>query len=159
MSNTMWAEMISSVRPLLERYLSGFDDSNATRQGAGLPNHAVWVLGHLALYNHQAADRITGKPTALEWDPEPFAFQSTPRDDPTAYPGLETMIERWRRSLDHLAKAAAEVPDSELEREIRWGSQTLPLAAFIARMIFHNGTHCGQLVDLRRAIGLGNLMT
>ena len=46
---TELAEAIGSTRELLVRYLQGFDDANATAQAPGLPNHAAWTLGHLAL--------------------------------------------------------------------------------------------------------------
>jgi hypothetical protein len=28
-----------------------------------------------------------------------------------------------------------------------------------SRMVFHNGTHCGQVADLRRALGIGSIFS
>jgi hypothetical protein len=39
----------------------------------------------------------------------------------------------------------------------QWGKSQVPLWSMASRMIFHNGTHCGQLADLRRALGLGSI--
>ena len=52
------ADAIGSTSVLLDRYLNGFDDTNHTRQAPNLPNHVAWVLGHLALTMHRAAERI-----------------------------------------------------------------------------------------------------
>ncbi|MEZ6317311.1 MAG: hypothetical protein R3B49_00965, partial [Phycisphaerales bacterium] len=54
------ATALDATLPLFERFLAGFDDSNRTKQGPSLPNHAAWTLGHLALYHHRAADRVLG---------------------------------------------------------------------------------------------------
>jgi len=51
---------LEGAYPLFTRYLAGFGDSTRTRQASGLPNHAAWTLGHLAMYHHQAADRLLG---------------------------------------------------------------------------------------------------
>ncbi len=47
-SATALADAISSTEELLTRYLAGFDDHNAVAQAPSLPNHAAWILGHLA---------------------------------------------------------------------------------------------------------------
>jgi len=154
------ADMIASIRPLFERYLPGFDDSSAVKQAPGLPNHLIWILGHLALYNHRAAERISGAETPLGWDPEPFSFQSSPTADRSAYPPLETALERWRESLATLETAvrALAADHQAMHRTIPWGTVQVPLPAFLARMIAHNGVHCGQLTDIRRALGLGRVL-
>lgn len=54
------AAALESTRPLLTRFLAGFDEANRTRQPTNLPNHVVWTLGHLALTMLRTADRIRG---------------------------------------------------------------------------------------------------
>ncbi|MHC4217723.1 MAG: DinB family protein [Planctomycetota bacterium] len=148
------ADAIASTEQLLIRFLEGFDDSNATAQPAGLPNHAIWTLGHLALTMHRAAERIAADEFPLPWDPEPFAFGSTPTAVREDYPALAEMLERFRRSFALLLEAVRGAGDDGLARDVTWGSSALTARDLAQRMVFHNGAHCGQLVDVRRALGL-----
>lgn len=145
------ADAIQSSEALLLRYLDGFDDSSAYAQAPGLPNHAAWILGHLALTLHRAAERVTGRSIDLGWDPEPFAFGSTPAVDG---PPLGEMLARFRRAMAVLVEAAGSLDDDRLGATVSWGRGETTARDLLARMIFHNGTHCGQLIDLRRALGM-----
>ncbi len=150
------AEAIKSTEGLLTRFLAGFDDGNATTQPQGLPNHAAWVLGHLALTMHRAAERIADEEFPLEWDPEPYAFGSTPTDDRDAYPTLAELTDRYQTSMDLLVDAVRRAGDQGLARPVQWGATTVNTTAgdLAMRMVFHNGAHTGQLIDLRRALGM-----
>lgn len=151
---TELAEAIGSTRELLVRYLQGFDDANATAQAPGLPNHAAWTLGHLALTMHRAAERIAAVERPLAWDPEPYAFGSTPTAAREDYPPLMRLLDNFHRAFDLLVESIRAAGDEGLGRTIRWGSGPITARTLALRMAFHNGTHCGQLVDLRRALGL-----
>jgi hypothetical protein len=92
-SAALLADAIGSTEELLIRFLEGFDETNATAQLPGLPNHAAWTLGHLALTMHRASEQIAEATFPLEWDPEPFAFGSSPSADRDDYPSLVEMVE------------------------------------------------------------------
>jgi hypothetical protein len=149
------ADAIGSTNELLVRFLEGFDETNATAQPAGLPNHAAWTLGHLALTMHRTAERIAASTFPLPWDPEPYAFGSSPTAGGGDDPPFAEMIERYRRAFDLLLQAVRSAGDEGLARPVPWGGSTITARDLALRMVFHNGTHCGQLVDLRRALGLG----
>ncbi|MHC4101421.1 MAG: DinB family protein [Planctomycetota bacterium] len=149
------ADAIGSTEELLIRFLEGFDETNATAQLPGLPNHAVWSLGHLALTMHRAAEQIAAANFPLEWNPEPFSFGSSPSGRRDEYPPLAEMIDRYRSSLALLLNAIRTAGDEGLGRAVSWGSGTITARDLAARMVFHNGAHCGQLADLRRGLGLG----
>lgn len=152
----MLADAVRSTEALLTRFLEGFDDANATAQGPGLPNHAAWILGHLALTMHRAAERIADATFPLDWDPEPFAFGSTPTAAPGDYPALAEMIERYSAGMGLLADAIGGAGDEGLARSVSWGRGATTTARDLAvRMVWHNGVHCGQLIDLRRSFDLG----
>jgi hypothetical protein len=148
------ADGIESTRELLVRFLEGFDDTNAAAQSAGLPNHAIWVLGHLALTMHRAAEQVAGSTFPMAWDPEPFAFGSTPAAGRADHPPLAQMIDNYHRAFDLLVEAVRGAGDEGLSRTVHWGPKPIAARDLALRMVFHNGTHCGQLVDLRRALGL-----
>ena len=148
------AEAMGSTEELLTRYLEGFDEDHAATQAPGLPNHAAWTMGHLALTMHRAAERIGGRTHPLAWDPEPFAFGSTPSAQRGDYPPLSEMIDHYRRSMSLLQEAVRSAGDGGLDKQVRWGRGGTTAGHLAMRMIFHNGVHCGQLVDLRRALGM-----
>lgn len=171
------AEAVLSTKTLLARYLVGFDDTNLTRMGPYLPNHVAWTLGHLALTMYRVATMIDGKmppqgdfiqvpaPAAAErvsphsvvpleaFHPDAVAFGSKPVDDPRLYPSFTRCGQIYNGACDRLAAAVRGVEDAELDRMVRWGGGEVPLWSLVMRMVFHNGTHTGQIVDLRRSLG------
>jgi hypothetical protein len=154
-SASQLADAIGSTRELFMRFFEGFDDANATAQAPGLPNHAAWTLGHLALTMHRAAEQIAGVDHALAWDPEPYAFGSKPSAAREAYPLLAELLENFHRAFDLLLDAIRGAGDDGLARTVTWGANPVAARDLALRMAFHNGTHCGQLVDLRRVLRMG----
>tara|TARA_E500000318_G_scaffold74454_1_gene69086 strand:- start:112 stop:648 length:537 start_codon:yes stop_codon:yes gene_type:complete len=166
------ADAIRATGPLIERFLEGFDDENRVKQMPSLPNHAAWTLGHLALVMNRAADYVSGftEPQRLptsDWihgdgtagdpsryDTEAVAFGSTPVADPAKYPRMVRAREIFMTAVKRFADETAAASPKALEREVKWGSATIVVDALVHRVIFHNGTHAGQLIDLRRALKL-----
>jgi hypothetical protein len=168
------AEGILSTKQSFARYLVGFDDSNATRQAPGLPNHAIWSLGHCALTMHRVAANFDGLPlpdadfvvghssgggNARQFATESVAFGSRPVDSPKDYPALARGIEIYNAACDRLAAAVKSVPDARLDDTVLWGPMTLPLYLLALRMIGHNGMHTGQNADLRRSLGFKSVFS
>jgi hypothetical protein len=181
------AEGILATKTLLARYLVGFDDSNHTRMADKLPNHVAWTLGHLALTMHRVAEKLDGRQappgdflpagaTAHQragahaervspysvvpvdaYDPESVAFGSKPLDDPRQYPPFTRCGQIYNAACDRLAAAVRAVDDAKLDQTVKWGQADLPLWSLLIRMVFHNGTHTGQLADLRRAMGFKSI--
>jgi uncharacterized damage-inducible protein DinB len=152
------ADGILHSADLLRRYLAGFDDTNATAQAPNLPNHVIWCLGHLAITMHRAAERISQKDMPLSWDPEPFAFGSQPVPDRNTYPPLSEINRRFDAAVSTLAEAVRSQDEAGLSRAIPWGKAQTTVRDMAMRMVFHNGTHTGQIVDLRRALGLPGVL-
>ena len=164
------AWMIDSSKPLATRYFAGFDDSNRTTQAPHLPNHFAWTLGHCAMTMHRVAERIDGRglPGAdlepgVEFAPgspparfgtEGVAFGSQPVDDAGRYPVVARCVEIFEGASDRMAAAVRGASDERLDAEEPWGAAKLSMATLIVRINSHNAMHTGQLVDLRRALGL-----
>jgi hypothetical protein len=165
------AAAVENGREQVKRYLVGFDDGNRTLQAPNVPNHAAWTLGHVALTNHRiaghidgselpAVDFVTGDGTAGDarrFDTESICFASAPLDDAARYPTLERALEIFDASCDRLAGAARRASDEQLDAEIPWASTRLGLGMLILRGSMHMAVHAGQLVDLRRVLGLGSI--
>ena len=166
------AQAIRNTQPLIVRSLEGFNEDNRTAQPPGLPNHAAWTLGHLALTMHRAAEKADPSPLpdadfvtgdgsdgdSRRFDTESVCFASTPLDDPARYPSLARCVEIFDAALNRLADAARNAPDQSLARPVQWGPAEIPVADLFTRMIFHNGAHGGQILDLRRALGFEPLI-
>lgn len=167
------AQALDLSGPLLTRYLAGFDDDNRTTQAPGLPNHAAWTLGHCAVAMHRLANRLTGSETFPERhfaptdDPDhpgqdtgrfavaSVVFGSTPIDRPALYPRLAPATDAFDAARARLVEIVLTLSDHDLDTSLPWHSSSMTAADLIARITFHNGTHAGQLTDLRRALALG----
>lgn len=160
------AETVLQSRGLMLRYLKGFDDSTHTKSAEGLPNHVAWCLGHCALMMHRGAERLDGQfkiaedflPGVAECDGRRFgtetvAFGSDPNATSGGYPNLARCIEIFGRAAERLAAAISACPEHKLEEQtVFFGGATLPRWNVAPRAVFHNGFHCGQIADLRRAL-------
>lgn len=171
------ADAVLGCKPLVARYFAGFTDENHTAQPPGLPNHLAWSLGHLALTMHRAAEKIDGQPTpAADFRPgraesragaappswfhaEDVCFGSTPTPERSRYPGVTRCIEVFNNGCDRTAEAVRGAADATLDQTTRWGAGETTLRALALRMVFHNGTHTGQIADLRRALGLKSVFS
>jgi len=169
------AEAVLDSRTLIARYFKGFDDSNHTMQTAELPNHFAWTLGHLALTLHRTAEKF--EPSLLappesdfvagagsagsadRFDTESVCFGSTPTKDVSRYPRAGRCIEIFSAAIERCAAAIRNCTDTQLDGQVRWGKVEVPLWTLAGRMVFHVGTHCGQLADLRRALRLGSIFS
>ncbi|HEY7088371.1 MAG TPA: DinB family protein [Tepidisphaeraceae bacterium] len=167
------ADCIRETRPLLARYLKGFDDTNHTKQAPGLPNHLAWTLGHLALTMQRTAERLDGiappesdfikgdgkSGTPDRFDTESICFGSKPIDDPRLYPKFTRCVAIFNVAVDRIADATLKASDKTLDAKSKWGRIEVQNWTLIPRMVFHNGNHNGQIADLRRALGMGSIFT
>ncbi len=157
---------VENSRELLGRYLVGFTDENKTKSAPGLPNHAAWTLGHLSYVLHRVAIRLDGgtlpgeafiegsaRGDTSRFGVEGVAVGSTPVHDGTAYPAWARCVAIFDGACARVSGAFRELPAERLEDRIPWGKNDMSLRELGLRMIFHNGTHCGEIVDLRRALG------
>jgi hypothetical protein len=58
-----------------------------------------------------------------------------------------------------LASAVLAADDAKLESPTKWGQGEVKLCTLLPRMVFHNGCHTGQIADLRRALGMGTILS
>jgi hypothetical protein len=163
------AEGIRACKPLLTRYLVGFTDSNRTAQAENLPNHVAWSLGHLAITMHRVSEKIDGlvlpesdfvrgpAGDAQRFGDESVSFNSVPINDTARYPTLARSIAIYEAACDRLAINVLGLTPEGLSRSVPWGQGTSTLGALVQRMTFHNGMHCGQIADLRRALKMRSI--
>jgi hypothetical protein len=165
------ADAILESRMLIARYFKSFDDTNHTRAAEHLPNHFAWTLGHLALTLHRAAEKLdrgavpasdflTGDGragTRERFDTESICFGSKPEPNPATYPTRARSEEIFNAAIQRFAAAVRNASDLQLDAQVPWGNGTVSMSNLAVRMIFHTGTHAGQLADLRRALKMGSI--
>jgi hypothetical protein len=169
--NELLAESVLNSRDWFKRYLKGFDDSTLTVQPPGLPNHCAWTLGHLAVTMGRATERLGGprlpedefvkgngrSGDSRRFDTESVSFGSTPVADLTLYPAIARAVEIFDNACARLAATVREAPEGVLAREVDWGAAKLTGRQLAVRMVFHNGTHAGELADIRRAMKFASI--
>jgi hypothetical protein len=166
------AEGVLACKTLTARYLPGFDDKNRTRQAPGLPNHVAWCLGHCAHTMQKVAEKFDGTPIseqdffvgktrgdAARFGTETVCFGSKPVDDPAIYPTLPRCVDIFNAACDRLADAVLASGEEKLDELVKWGAGEISLQSAALRMVFHNGTHLGQITDLRRALGFKSVLS
>src|SRR5262245_41375285 len=167
------SDCVRDSRVLLVRYLKAFDDTNHTKQAPNLPNHIAWTLGHLALTMSRTAEKLGGAPVlesdfikgdgragnAERFDTESISFGSKPVADPKLYPKYARCVAIFDSAVDRLATAVLSADDTKLESLTKWGQGEVKLWSLLPRMVFHNGCHTGQIADLRRALGMGTILS
>ena len=79
-------------------------------------------------------------------------------DDPKLYPTHERSVAIFDTAVQRLVNAIRRADDAKLEMLVAWGGGQVKLWSLAIRMVFHNGTHCGQLADLRRALGMQRII-
>lgn len=160
------AELVRSTKGFLTRFLAGFDDTTRTKQAESLPNHVIWCLGHCAMTMHRVAERFDGRPlpesdfvrgdgtqgTGQQFDTETVCFGSRPVDDPELYPLLDRGKAIYEYACERLAQCIVDSPDAKFDEPQDWQGGPIPLWLLVMRVCFHNGTHAGQITDLRRAL-------
>lgn len=169
------ADAIVANKELVGRYLVGFDDRNRTTQPPGLPNHVAWSLGHCALVMSRVAEQFDGKGLPAgeieagspslprgagernSFLTETVAYGSTPVDDPKLYPPMARCHAIFNHACDRLADAVRGAGEAKLNEVVPWGGASLALGMLALRMSFHNGTHTGQIADIRRALGMKSI--
>jgi DinB family protein len=121
-------------------------------------NHAMWIIGHLALIEGEIPKIILGEHNPVEhWRPL-FGIGSQPKTEASAYPAFDEVHRTYHDLRAKNLKLLDEIGDSGLDRapkavppgfenEMRTIGQTFLLISL------HNMVHYGQVADVRRAAG------
>lgn len=143
------------------RYLSCMVDDVAeeqmTAQPGGIVNHPAWQLGHLA-YTSDRFGAMFGTTPTLESFKERFAANSAPIADRSAYPTKAELLRIVDDRRNALVKSFTSASPDELAKPNPSAmiASMLPTKGHMTvfGMLFHEGTHLGQLATWRKAVGL-----
>lgn len=130
----------------------------ACAQPHGVPNHAAWVIGHLAASCDFAGSFLGLAPASpKEWGTL-FGNKSKPVADASKYPPLPELIAALEQGHARLVKAAKAAPASVFAGpcKVEGFNKMFPTVGDALAFILtgHEAMHLGQLSAWRRALGL-----
>jgi len=142
-------------------YLEGIPEDKYTFQPWPGANHVLWTLGHIAASDEFGIVALKGS-TDFSMGPyaQQFGMGSTPVDDPSKYPPMKQVREYLDSQRRELLTLLDKVSEAELllptEGDL---AQFAPdLAGIPFSLAWHEGMHAGQMVAIRKALGLKPVM-
>ncbi|MCC6952118.1 MAG: DinB family protein [Phycisphaerales bacterium] len=144
-------------RQTFSKYSAGFSQEQMTAQPAGHVNHLLWTIGHLAATAGWALSVISGEKGAVpEAYEKMFGMGSVPVGDAGAYPSVDEVKGYFDSSFDRLVSAVSKMTDAQLSEAVEAGGFASDKADLAAKISWHEGWHVGQVVALRRALGIAS---
>ena len=136
-------------------------DERMAEQPAGIPNHAAWIIGHLANTCDFAGQQLGLDPISPNQWAERFGNGSVPVADRSKYPAKAALLKALEDGHARVAEALGKADPKALEAEnpvegLRPAAPTVrDLLTFI--LTTHEAIHLGQLSAWRRAAGFGSV--
>lgn len=120
-------------------------------------NHALWVIGHIALADNMFACRVQGKEVEMPagWG-ELFWFGSEVHSDASKYPPVEDVLAYFRERRENLMKVVDEMDESVLlgpAPSEGMFADAPNLAQLLIFAAYHEGIHSGQATVAHRSLG------
>ena len=156
----MVLDRLAWARSFTQGLIGSLSDDQLIVRAGGCGNHALWVMGHLAVSEDQLVAVTTGRPPKLsDSDSRLFGGGSQPSDQADDYPLRDELLSTmattrqatvaWVESLDD-DEAAAPVPDALKP----FAPNAISLAFTI---VAHELFHTGQVATVRAVLGLTRL--
>jgi len=142
----------------IDYFTTGMVGDDWLRKPAGMPNPAIWIIGHLALSRASFLEQLTGARTYEDGWKELFALGVEPQD-PSSYPDIETCravlkarLIDLKRYLETASEEDLDAPPSNPSRSFKTKADVLVL------LTHHEAHHTGALSLLRRMLGKERLI-
>lgn len=148
---------LALARGVTHKFLEGIADDKLTHRAAPGSNHALWIMGHLAHAENSFCSKISGNDSVLpENYTELFGMGSEPSDDASTYPSKSELMDALDKSRAFLISWLSGLSEDQLAAPLpddyeMFGPNAASLATAIA---WHEGVHGGQLIEIRRSLGL-----
>jgi uncharacterized damage-inducible protein DinB len=140
------------------RLVEDMRDQPLTRPTARGGNHALWVLGHLAVVEGMIPHTVFGEPNPLQHWWRLFGTGSEPSDDAGSYPPFDEVLATYRRLRASNLARLEEIGEAGLERAPKvippgFESRMQTIGRTFHLIALHQMFHLGQVADARRAAG------
>ena len=120
-------------------------------------NHALWTLGHLAAADAFFLERIGGTPderfARLQGQ---FFIGSKPSGNLAEYPPVEEVRRWFDEARANLVAHYRSLSEEQLAQPLpeQWQRMAANPGALLARISVHESSHAGQLMVVRKSLGL-----
>ena len=142
--------------------VKGIDDSRSCEQPGRVPNHPVWVLGHLIYADNLASMLLGVTPSTPESYQELFGTGSVPVGDTSRYPTMSALLKAFQEAGERTIALYEKADDAALDQplQVEGLNKSFPMNrdAVTFVMTAHASYHLGQMSSWRRAAGLGPAM-
>ncbi|MBE0636527.1 DinB family protein [Candidatus Bipolaricaulota bacterium] len=151
-ANAYWMGLKRS-NGFIETFTAGMEGDDWLQRPAGIPNPAIWTLGHLAQSRAEFLEMLTGRQVYEAGWAELFGMGADPQDA-SVYPNVETC----RAVLDARMRNLKEYLETASEEDLEGPPCTLSnyfktKASVLVHLSHHEAHHTGALSMIRRALG------
>jgi hypothetical protein len=154
--------LMGAARWFTETIIDGVTPAQWMHQVSPGANHVMFNVGHIALVDRQflaaAGGQSTGVPDSYE---ALFAPGCEPSDRADDYPSPSELLEVLRAARAELIEHFQGLSGSELLApgdDERLADVASPIALIPGFASFHEGTHSGQILLIRRSLGLARVL-
>ena len=153
--------VLNFARGLTDQLLEDIPEDEFLHQPVEGGNHALWVMGHLAVTDDMLAGLYDGGAARLpETYGKLFGMGSRPTNDAAVYPPVAEVRRHFAATHERLLAAVQAADDatlnSSLPGEIE-GFASDRLAALF-NIAWHEGLHAGQITTVRKSLGIAPKM-
>lgn len=148
---------IEFSRSMVLKTIRDIPDEMLIHQPSAVNNHALWILGHLAVTDDWLAGILMGEESVL---PPEYAklFGYGSRVDPSAdaYPPISEVRLHFMEMRERLMLWLGSIEGSQLEEPIGEAGKgfATTIADALGKTAWHDGWHAGQLSTIRRSLGM-----
>lgn len=152
------AQVFMFQRGYLGMLVDDIPDAQLANQPGGIVNHPAWQIGHLASAADNACELLGGTKRLDQAWSDMYGMGSKPLPSRSAYPSKAELLAILDERRGMVAALMNQATDAFLNQANPSPvlSPVLPTRAHAATMLmlFHEGTHMGQLAMWRRAAGM-----
>lgn len=120
-------------------------------------NHALWILGHLAMTDEYFLDNVGGRPRNKfdAWE-KIFFMGSKPTPNASDYPPASEVKQVLDQNRKTLLEWFGGMSEAELVKPLEgdMGNFSPNRAALAATIAWHEGMHAGQMTAIRKCLGI-----
>jgi len=155
-AQALWME-VERTNAFIDTFSTGLEGDDWLKRPDGLPNPAIWILGHLAHSRAKFLKLLVGKQLHDErWD-ELFDMGTEPRD-PREYPSVEVCRAALDEQLATLQAYLETATEEDLQGPPAVSSEYFDSkVSVIAFLAAHEAHHTGALSMTRRLLGKDRL--
>jgi hypothetical protein len=151
--------VLEFARKVSNDMLKGIPEDKLTFQPSPTDNHALWVMGHLAGTDAWMISTLS-IPGAHVPESIVKAFGSGTKPSATGNPPAGEVRKAYSDSRTAVLGWLREAPDSSLSLDLTQktgGFASDPIDAMF-KLAWHEGWHMGQVANVRKALGLPNVV-